>query len=198
MILALDTSTDMLTVALNVAGKIHNRHQLAPKQHGKLLLQWIQELMEEADIELSQLEKLIVGVGPGGFTGIRVGVGVAQGIAFATDIPVVAVSSLQCIAHHAAKEFGHAKILVQQDARMGEVYWGAYDNGEVVIADQISKPEELMAADNKWLIVGDYQAEKLAYPHATSLLELGAAKTGVNAELVLPIYLRGKSAWRSS
>lgn len=195
MILALDTSTDMLTVALSVESKIYCRHQLAPKQHGELLLKWIQELIEEADITLSQLEKIIVGVGPGGFTGIRVGVGVAQGVAFAHDIPVVAISSLQCIAHRAAKDFSHSKILVQQDARMGEVYWGAYDNGVSVVKDQITKPEDLMVAKEGWLTVGDYQTEKKAYPNAASLLELGASEAGVSAEQVLPVYLRDKSAW---
>ena len=92
--LALDASTEACSVALQVDDKVFTRYELCPQSHSLQLLPMVDDLLKEAEIELSQLDGLIFGQGPGSFTGVRIGVGVAQGLAFSAQLPVVGVSSL--------------------------------------------------------------------------------------------------------
>lgn len=128
--LAIDASTEACSVALQVNGKMYRRYDLCPQSHSLQLLPMVDELLTEAGIKISQCDGLVFGRGPGSFTGVRIGVGVAQGLAFAANLPVVGVSSLQAMAQLAFMQ-GKLKekqtgVIAAIDARMGEVYNGYF------------------------------------------------------------------------
>jgi tRNA threonylcarbamoyladenosine biosynthesis protein TsaB len=223
-ILSVETSTAACSVALAVGDEVVQRYELAPREHARLVLPWVESLLAEAGLKLGDLDAIAVGRGPGGFTGIRIGVGVVQGLALGADLPVVPVSSLQVLAQTALAALAKDRVLVGQDARMNEVYWAAYcvdDKGlmKAVIEDQLSLPEkvELPAEDQGWCAIGDawqqyeqalsarfqgisFEIVEAVFPEARylSLLaaDLLAAGHSVSPEEALPVYLRGKEAWR--
>ena len=98
ILLAIDTATECCSAALWVDGKLFHHSTMQPRLHAELILPFIDKLLIEASIKKTDIQGLIVGQGPGAFTGVRIGVGVAQGLALALEIPVVAVSNLQTLA----------------------------------------------------------------------------------------------------
>jgi len=150
--LAIDASTEACSVALQVNDKVYSRYDLCPQSHSLQLLPMVDELLTEAGIKISQCDGLVFGRGPGSFTGVRIGVGVAQGLAFAANLPVVGVSSLQAMAQLA---FIQGKLNEQQtgviaaiDARMGEVYNGYFmlDENNIMqpqCTETVIAPEQL-------------------------------------------------------
>jgi tRNA threonylcarbamoyladenosine biosynthesis protein TsaB len=129
ILLAIDTATEACSAALWVNGQLYHRCSVQPRLHAELILPFIDELLQQASIKKSQIQGLIIGQGPGAFTGVRIGVGVAQGLALALNIPVVAVSNLQTLAFLAYGQLNtdqNKKVLVATDARMQEVYWAKY------------------------------------------------------------------------
>jgi len=155
--LAIDASTEACSVALQVSdafskSKVYSRYELCPQSHSLRLLPMVDEVLKEAGIKLSQCDGLIFGRGPGSFTGVRIGVGVAQGLAFAASLPVVGVSSLQAMAQLAFIQGkfsdSHNSIIAAIDARMGEVYNGCFKLDENNImqpqcAEAVTPPEQL-------------------------------------------------------
>jgi tRNA threonylcarbamoyladenosine biosynthesis protein TsaB len=128
-LLAIDTATECCSAALWVNGKLYHRSSIQPRKHAELILPFIDELLLEAKINKTDIHGLVVGQGPGAFTGVRIAVGVAQGIALALDIPVVAVSNLQTLAFTAYQQINTNQsltIIVATDARMNEVYSAKY------------------------------------------------------------------------
>ncbi len=128
-LLAVETTTDACSAATLVGEEIVERYEIAPRGHAGLILPMIEAVLAEAGIGLAELDALAFGRGPGSFTGVRVGTGVVQGIALARDLPVVPVSTLAAIARGMALDLEVARVAVAMDARMGEVYWGAYEVG---------------------------------------------------------------------
>jgi len=146
--LALDASTEACSVALQVNGKIFSRYELCPQSHSLHLLPMIDAVLNEAGIKLAALDGLIFGQGPGSFTGVRIGVGVAQGLAFSANLPVVGVSSLQAMAQMAYIKHGHQQVIAAIDARMAEVYNGYFvlDQHNIMQAQQaeaVTQPDLL-------------------------------------------------------
>lgn len=218
-LLALETATDACSAALAVNGDFLERFEIAPRGHSQRILPMMDELLMEAGITLAEVDALAFGRGPGAFTGMRIAVGVAQGIAFGADLPVVAVSSLATLAQGARAQ----QVLVAVDARMNEVYWGAYRRnsdglmelcGEesVLSPDQVPAPDEgaWAAVGSAWLTYEDKLAARclgrisgidpVALPHAqdVALLGIAAYEAGeaVSAEQALPVYLRDETAWK--
>ena len=147
-ILAIDTSTDACSAALLVEHKISDRFMVAPKQHTNLILSMVNDLLFEAQLNLNQLDAIAFGSGPGSFTGVRLAASIAQGFAFAANLPVIKVSTLRALAQEVFVEFKFPKVLVVQDARMEEVYCGEYhvDNKEImqeIRPDRLIKPSEV-------------------------------------------------------
>lgn len=138
--LAIDASTEACSVALKINDKVYSRYDLCPQSHSLQLLPMVDDVLKEAGIKLSQCEGLIFGRGPGSFTGVRIGVGVAQGLAFAADLPVVGVSSLQTMAQLAFIKHQQTQVIAAIDARMGEVY-----NGYFILGDNNIMQEQLLA-----------------------------------------------------
>ena len=218
-LLAIETATDACSAALCIDGELRERFEIAPRAHTELILPMIDELMAEAGITISQVDAMAFGRGPGAFTGVRIAVGVTQGIAFGADLPVVPVSTLAALAQGAGAE----RVLAALDARMNEVYWGAYRRNatgrvELLGVECVSAPGDVPRPEGEgWHGAGAgwtaYESALSAhcavqmtawdgtcFPRARDVALLGIAGyeagQGVNAEQALPVYLRDKVTWK--
>lgn len=132
-ILAIDTSSSWCSVALSLEGQAPLlRHEAISAGASQLLLPWINSLLNEAHINLKDVDAIAVGIGPGAFTGVRLGVAAVQGLAISQDIQVAPVCSLDAIAAQLIstdlfKTIHSQKFMVAIDARMEEVYWAHYE-----------------------------------------------------------------------
>jgi len=127
-LLALDTATELCSAAVWLDGALIEREATRQQGHSEVILPMIAAVLGAAGIELAQLDAIAFGRGPGAFTGVRLAVGVAQGLAFATHLPLLPVSDLRALAAQALAHSGAgARALVCQDARMNEVYWGCFE-----------------------------------------------------------------------
>lgn len=216
-LLALDTATEACSVALSYQGKLYHRYEVIPRLHAKQLLPMLQQVLAEAAIDLASIDAFVFGRGPGAFTGVRIATGVIQGLAFALDKPVIAISDLALLAQRAWREHQVTKAAVAIDARMDEIYWGCYalQGGEMCLLapEQVLSPTQAQFPKGVlggWSAVGTgwKYAEQMAVkcpvvdvgllPDARDLLTLGllAWQQGqaVTAELAEPVYLRDKVA----
>lgn len=201
-ILIIDTSTEACSVALQFNGSILERYQVAPRQHGELVLPMVDELLKEADISLSQLDVIGFGRGPGAFTGLRICVSTVQGLAFGADLPVIGVSSLQAMAQAAYQARGVTQVASAIDARMGEVYWGLYQekNGLMVLLPEqqelVVAPTDLLV-DNEllkaqWFATGtgwETYADQLSQHFSGAGLEIEKLSSFPRASAMLPYVL---------
>jgi len=151
ILLALETATEACSVALYVDGQINERFAIAPRQHTQLCLPWAEALLAHAGIARSQLDAIAVGRGPGAFTGVRLAIALAQGMALALDRPVLPVSTLHTLALRAPVQA--KQVLACIDARMGEIYAACYSRtqtGELVLhnAEQLLAPNHLVLPKN--------------------------------------------------
>lgn len=219
-ILAIDTATEACSVALLHDGHLFERHELAPRRHAQLALPFVDAVLAEAGIGKRQLDAIAVGRGPGGFTGVRLAISLAQGMALGLDIPVLAVSSLAALALDIADEAPGATLLACIDARMGEVYAGVYrcavDGLVQLQGDECVGPAArvLLPQAAKWAVTGSgwasytevlqqrigvpVFADGARYPRAAMIARLALPRLtrgeGVAPEHALPVYLRDKVA----
>jgi tRNA threonylcarbamoyladenosine biosynthesis protein TsaB len=142
--LAIDASTEACSVALKFSGKVISRYEICPQSHSLLLLPMIDEVLKEANCQLTDLDGLIFGRGPGSFTGVRIGVSVAQGLAFSANLPLVGVSTLQAMAQLAYLKFGQTQVIAAIDARMSEVYNGYFELETLATVSEKIAPEQIM------------------------------------------------------
>lgn len=220
-LIAIDTAAEACSAALLLDGGVTERFVVQPRGHGDLILGMMDELLREAGLAVADLDALAFGRGPGAFTGVRIGTGVAQGAAFAAGLPLLPVSNLAALAHRCHRERGAERVLAALDARMGEVYWGAYDCeapgrvkllGEELVAPPEAVPlppgEGWQGAGHGWDAHADTLAMRLGpalgatYPDMLcsardiALLAVSGFGNGdaVAAEAGLPVYLRDKVA----
>ncbi|NKB32052.1 MAG: tRNA (adenosine(37)-N6)-threonylcarbamoyltransferase complex dimerization subunit type 1 TsaB [Pseudomonadales bacterium] len=133
-LLAIDSSSSTTKVALSVDGKFQEYKTEKPRLAAQRLLPLIQQALSEALLDISQLDAIATVTGPGSFTGLRIGLGVAQGLSMANSTPLIGISSLALLAHAASQQFEHEMFLVCLPAREQEVYFGAYSrNGTNVL-----------------------------------------------------------------
>lgn len=219
-LLAIETATEACSVALIHGQDIIARSEIAPRRHTELVLPMADALLAEAGIGRQALDAIAVGRGPGAFTGVRLGVSLAQGMALALDLPVITISSLAALALEAPED-GDATILAVIDARMGEIYAACYrrdDNGGLITLDdeRVCKPESLLLPDAPtWQVVGTgwaaystilserftgvlRSADGGCYPQAAHVAELAMREFNAGRaqapEFALPVYLRDKVA----
>ena len=213
-LLALETATEACSAAVLVGNQVIERYRWAPRGHADLILPMLEAVLAEAGLSLEQLDALAVGRGPGAFTGVRIAIAVAQGIAFAADLPVAPISTLAAIAWEVNRRQGVDRIAVALDARLEEVYWGTYqataDGGmqllgeeRVCLPEQTTLPDagEWVGAGSGWALYADRLSRPTlgtwwsdSSPSATAIARLGALayRRGetVEADRVLPVYLR--------
>ena len=211
-VLALDTATEACSVALMCDDEVCEEFAVAPRQHNRLLFEMCDTLFAKAEIAPNALDALVFGCGPGAFTGVRIATSVVQGMAYAHDIPVVAISDLAALAQQLFDECDERQALALIDARMKEVYYGFFkrDNDELAEIDgeeAVIAPAQLMAIKQSGGCVGGsglstypMLGENFSLrrpnllPHAKTLLKLAMVKIKVGdileAEQAKPVYLR--------
>ena len=202
-ILALETSTDWCSVAVGDGVRWCLRDERAGQAHSERLLPMIDAALAEAGWALRDLDGVAFGAGPGSFTGIRIGCGVAQGLAFGGELPVVPVPTLAAIAHEAFRAHGWEHVLACVDARMREVYAAAYarqgNAWQEVVAAAVGPPRDVARPappeQGDWAGAGNGFA---AYPALASQLALANADASVRptaqaiGELALPRLVVGE------
>ena len=146
-LLAFETSSREGSVALHVDGAVRQASIDTPRKQTEELLPLATKLLDSAGLSLRELDAIAFGRGPGSFTGLRIAASAAQGLGMATGLPLLPVSSLAATAQGMWRTRGASSTLVCVDARMGEVYWAAFEMREglahVVGAEQITSPEEV-------------------------------------------------------
>ena len=219
-ILALDAATEACSVALLANGGIISRTIGSGKGHAVKILSLAEELMAEAQVSLSMLDGVAASIGPGAFTGVRISVAVAQGLAFGADLKVVAVTTLEALALQVLED-PDRRALACLDARMGEVYWGcfAWDAARGVIQSgplRVGPPGSvsLDPSGQYWGVGRGFSAypelarlpgvttdaaRSAALPNAREIARLGALRLAAGEALdaadLKPLYLRDKVAF---
>lgn len=224
-LLCIETATEACSAALYLDGELHHTGQLAPRRHAELILGMCGELLDTAGLALADLDGIGFGRGPGAFTGVRIAVGVAQGMAWSADLPLIPVSSLAALAQAAYRQHLARHCVAAIDARMGEVYAGAFEVNADGIAVALAEELVCAAADlslpginGHWLGSGSgwhsYEPELRAvcgtrleavladtFPEAQDIAILAAhalqAGQVVDAVHALPVYLRDDVAKKS-
>ncbi|MCP5245586.1 MAG: tRNA (adenosine(37)-N6)-threonylcarbamoyltransferase complex dimerization subunit type 1 TsaB [Burkholderiales bacterium] len=219
-ILAFDTSTEYCSVALFLDGKIIKTETHAGQRHSELLLPMVQRILDETGLEITGIDGIAFGAGPGSFTGLRIACGVAQGLSFAANLPVIGISTLEAVAQQST----HDKVIVALDARMGEIYHAAYirhaNNWQAVSEPMLCAPEHAPAVSGaQWIGCGSgfdkydrVLSERYApdllnidygrYPHAQEIAQLAAARPleafNTDPAQAAPVYIRNKVALKES
>jgi tRNA threonylcarbamoyladenosine biosynthesis protein TsaB len=214
---AIETSGDWCSVALWRDGEIVSLERRAPNRHSELALPMLEKLLGNAGLTASQLDGVAFGAGPGSFTGLRIACGLAQGLAFARGLPVVAVSSFEAI----AQESGETRVVACIDARMREVYYSALEkqggahsrawrevlSGQCVAPQDAPPPpgEGWAGCGNGFQAYPEFLSGKIVrkkpevHPTAFAVAQLAAprfaAGEGIDAALAAPVYLRDKVAF---
>lgn len=221
-LLTIETSTPACSVALQVDGRLVSRYSEEPRSHTQLVMSMVDEVLIEAQVKIDQVDVIGVTVGPGSFTGLRIGFASVQGLAFAADIPVVAISSLQAIVatYRRIAEAGSDSILLPLiDARMDEFNCAVYQlqsgpEMRVLAPDQLLSTEHTMALIDEYpsaILIGDAGALATApeliergyqpiYPNAIDLMSITESRLAEGIaqpiEAVDLVYLRGTEAWK--
>lgn len=228
ILLAIDTSTEACSVALfnnrTIAAPIFTESYIeAPREHMLRLLPMVDELLAEQQLALRDLDGIVFARGPGSFTGLRITLGVVQGLAFGAELPVLPISTLAALAQTIANEtMVGSYIFSAIDARMDEVYCAWFEVGAdgLVIArsdECVCAPEAIPVIDTAAACYGvgsgwNYAQrfpplhcvaiDSAALPRASAALRLALprwqAGEAVAVEQALPIYLRNDVAWTKS
>ncbi|POZ62337.1 tRNA (adenosine(37)-N6)-threonylcarbamoyltransferase complex dimerization subunit type 1 TsaB [Chromobacterium alticapitis] len=213
-LLALDTSTTYLSLALSHGDDMLVFHECVEQKHAERTLPEVSRLLSEAGCSLSSLDGIVFGQGPGSFTGLRIACGIAQGLAYSANLPVIAIPTLDNLAHQA----GEGQVLVCFDARMQQVYSALYRTGpawERLSAISVASPEEIALPAGTTLLAGDgfdsypqllaQSRDQLtlsphARPHAAAYLELAASGRypAVHPRDTELLYVRNKVALTSA
>jgi tRNA threonylcarbamoyladenosine biosynthesis protein TsaB len=224
-LLAIDTSSLACSVALLVDDTVTERHAEQAKEHTRLLVPMIRELLDEAALASEDLDAIVLGNGPGSFIGMRIAASVAQGLAYGSATPIAPVSSLAAVAAEVFSGTDAADVVVAQDAHMNEVYLGAFRRDRSGLAvpifdERLHTPtpiEELDEAGADTRIAAGFGWQRypallaanedriantsdVLHPRARFLLPLGRAVLDSGGTVlpqdIAPAYLRSKVAER--
>jgi len=214
-ILAIDTCTDVASLTLYSSGVKTSRKVSNIAKSSGHILKLCDEVFSEADTKLSEVDFIAYTKGPGAFTGVRMCIGVVQGLSLACNIPTLGFSTLELLGFRASKKFNTQKVAAAIDARMGEVYWAVYLEG-IVKSERICKPEqvdklsaEFIGVGSGWKIYKDslVKSSKIKcidpelYPESSDLIDLSILSIDLGKkathELPQPTYLRNNVAQKS-
>lgn len=220
-ILAIETSADLASAALLNQGALAVRESAGIANHSQTILPMVQELLRDAGMTLADCDAIAFGSGPGSFTGVRTACGIAQGLAFGAELPLLPTVTLLALARACHEQSGAAEVLAIIDARMGEVYWAQYRFGtdadwQIVVEPTLSSAADVAAIGTPTAcgnglktyepdFAGRAFFEKTwadLVPHAAQVAVLGAAAfargESVPADAAEPLYLRNKVALTTS
>ena len=223
-ILAIDTATEACSVALQDPTASYAEFELCPREHTQRILPMVRDILDRAATKLADIDVLAYGRGPGSFTGVRIGIGIAQGLALGAALPMVGVSTLATMAQGAWRRTGATRVLAAIDARMGEVYWAEYVRDESGVwqgeaSEAVLKPEavaeRLTGLSGEWATVGTgwlawpdlaqnsglvLRDGETTLPEAEDMLPLAyqafSAGKAVPVEQAEPVYLRNEVTWK--
>ncbi|WNJ81456.1 tRNA (adenosine(37)-N6)-threonylcarbamoyltransferase complex dimerization subunit type 1 TsaB [Cedecea neteri] len=223
-ILAIDTATEACSVALQNDAASYAHFELCPREHTQRILPLVKEILNQGGITLSEVNALAYGRGPGSFTGVRIGIGIAQGLALGAELPMIGVSTLATMAQGAWRRTGATRVLAAIDARMGEVYWAEYERDEQGVwhgeaSEAVLKPEDvagrLKHLSGTWATVGTgwqawpdmakdsgllLQDGETTLPEAEDMLPLAQQAFSVGKTVAVehaePVYLRNEVTWK--
>jgi tRNA threonylcarbamoyladenosine biosynthesis protein TsaB len=214
-ILAIDTCTDIASVTLFKSGEYTNRVLSGVEKTSGHILKLCDEVFKESKTQLKEVDLISYSKGPGSFTGVRMCIGVVQGLSLSMQIPTISFTTLELIGFRASQLTKSKKIAVALDARMGEVYWATYVDG-LIDNMKICKPQEVNDLGSSFLGVGSgwktysevlkktsniSKIDLSIKPESSALIELSlqAMNEGLEGTLDLPqpIYLRNNVAKKS-
>jgi tRNA threonylcarbamoyladenosine biosynthesis protein TsaB len=218
-LLAIDTSSIACTIAVQIADSVVERHEEQPREHTRLLMPMIRDALQEADAQLTDLDAIVLGNGPGSFIGMRIAASVSQGLAHGAGLKIIPVSSLAAVAAEVFATSSAAEVAVAQDAHMSEVYLGLFSRGKEGIpvpmaAERLHRAGRIdefsaentgqrVAAGEGWQRYPDLKTineslfseySDVLYPHAKYLLSLADRKAAIEPRDISPSYLRQKVA----
>ncbi|MEH6453423.1 MAG: tRNA (adenosine(37)-N6)-threonylcarbamoyltransferase complex dimerization subunit type 1 TsaB [Psychromonas sp.] len=225
-VLCVDTSTEACSVAVLIQTgseqKVTEHFMLAPREHTTKILPTVEQVLQSSGLSLAEIDVVAYGRGPGSFTGVRIGISIAQGLAFGIEKNMVGVSTLQAMAQQAFKLQQANDVYAAIDARMGEVYFARYQvqnnimtliNEELVIKPvdlielQLANLETAVLVGSGWAAYPELteyfnngQQSDIEFPNAKYMLDeaVRCIEDGqtVLPELALPVYLRDKVTWK--
>jgi len=221
-ILAIDTATEACSAAVLTGEQLIARYEEPGRGHSERILLMVDEVLKEAETTLQQVDGIAVGRGPGAFTGVRIAISIAQGLAFGAGKRVATVSDLAALAQRVMDERGAFRVVAAIDARMGELYWGVYEKGAdglaVLQGDERVSPaaDVLLPTSSDWSGAGSgWKVEALLrraessglssehlqsnlFPRAQEVARLGRSQfeqgLSLPPEEALPVYLRDQVA----
>lgn len=219
-VLALDTTTEYCSVALWQDGLVAGRCDLVGQKHSEVLMEMLDDVLRGAGFRVQDMDGIGFGMGPGSFTGVRIACGVAQGLAFGTNLPVAGVCTLEAL----SEASGQPQVIAALDARMDEIYHAVYEKQNeawvTVSEPRLCKPEDAPPVTGVgWFGVGSgfathgaalgeryagqlQEVDMAAVPQASAIAALAATRfalgRGVDAAQALPLYLRDKVALKTS
>lgn len=220
--LAIDASTEACSVAITFNESQFSEYELCPQSHSLRLLPMVDSVLKQANCKLAELDGIIFGQGPGSFTGVRIGIGVTQGLAFSAQLRARGVSTLQAMAQQAYIDKGERRVIAAIDARMSEVYTCYFEVDEQGVmqaktAEAVLKPELVAQYYNDmaipaygvgtgWDAYKDLAALKsnpdspeILFPTAEAMLAIGQidfSQHSVDAENAQPKYVRDTVSWK--
>ena len=201
MLLAWDTSTDVVTVSLHDGSTpVGHRRGAAARRHAEVLVPLVGELLAEADVAGADLAGVLVGVGPGAYTGLRVGLVTAQALGLTWGVPVRGACSLDAIAVQAVAEQPSRcadGVLVVADARRRQVFWAQYNASGARLAGPQVGPPEAVPHGGLPVVGGGGKAyrdrfgdvREPTHPDAGWLAQ-GVVSGVITPQPVVPMYLR--------
>lgn len=220
-LLIIDTSTEACSVAVVKNNEIFFKQDVTPRSHTKMVLPMVDELLNDAKLSINSVDAIAWGRGPGSFTGVRIGTGIMQGLALGANKPVIGISTLAAMAQQAIDESNAQQVIAAIDARMGEVYWGIFNNVDglatLVDSEMVIKPESIprnILNDNQYVGVGtawqtypelaelgDIEVnDSILYPSSKAMvpLALDAFNQGnvMDVDEASPVYVRDTVTWQ--
>lgn len=219
-ILAIETATARCSVALWIDGEVSESWDESTAAHSGLVLGMVRKLLERNGLRYEDLGLVAVDVGPGSFTGLRIGIGVAQGLGYSRQLPSIGIGSLAAMASVAPER----PIIAALDARMGQVYWGVYQAGEALVSPRVDNPEDVtgeldkltftdppLGVGNGWAAYADGmpgriagQSLEIAGPDVPEASQIARLAAGISSELyqsplaLSAAYVRNKVAEKST
>ncbi|MBF6044970.1 tRNA (adenosine(37)-N6)-threonylcarbamoyltransferase complex dimerization subunit type 1 TsaB [Streptomyces sp. NRRL B-1677] len=209
LLLALDTATPAVTVALHDGDKVvAESRQVDARRHGELLLPSVDRVLREAGHKLDAVTDIVVGVGPGPYTGLRVGIVTAATFGAALGVPVRGLCSLDGIAYAAGQAGLEGEFVVATDARRKEVYWARYADARTRVTEpSVDRPADLTEKLAGLTVIGagavlyadaftDVRADMPEHQSAGALASLAAERLRTGGEFLpdQPLYLRRPDA----